>query len=94
MIAGLLQLKPVAEQRREVIDVFNEYVNDEGRVIHATATAYDAIYKAQGFRKYVPAEDVFLSSLGGSSALGSAPNDNGFAVGIATKTKRAKPAKS
>ena len=63
--------------------MFNVYINDEGRVIYATKTAYDAIYRQQGFKpRYVaPAEDIFNVSLSVPYTLGSSPNDLGFSIG-------------
>lgn len=71
--------------------MFNEYINSEGRVIHATSTAYNAIYMAQGFR---PAESAAVTKVSDSHAVGSGSNDSGHTLGTPAKPKRAKPVKA
>lgn len=73
--------------------MFNEYINSEGRVIHATAIAYDAIYHAQGFFPYVPAIKT-SAALKVNNVERSGLDDNGGSEGTPAKPKRAKPAKA
>lgn len=70
--------------------MFNEYVNAEGRVIYATSVAYNAIYRAQGFKPKFPAEDIFNTALGGSYPVGSTYNLDGLGAKPAARRKSGK----
>lgn len=70
--------------------MFNEYVNDDGRVIYATRTAFDAIYRHQGYKPRFPAEDIFCAPLGINSSTGSTFNLDGLGTKPAPRRKSGK----
>ena len=74
--------------------MFNAYENAEGRVIYATDTAYNAIYKQQGFRPQSATENIFTATLGSSYTLRSNSDDCYFSIGTAKPKRVTKSAKA